>query len=67
MSASDSHSLQIITTPTFDWLAERAAMCQSRMLVASPYVNDAVVNLTDLTSSVVAKTVVTTPLGGNGD
>lgn len=34
-------------------------MCQSRMLVASPYVNDAVVNLTDLTPSIVAKTVVT--------
>ena len=50
---------QIVTTPTFDWLAERAAMCKSRMLIASPYVNDAVVNLTGLTSSGVARIIVT--------
>ena len=59
MPASAALPLQIITTSTFDWLAERAAMCQSQMLVASPYVNDAVVNLTGLTPSMVAKTVVT--------
>ncbi len=34
-------------------------MCKSRMLVASPYVNDAVVGLTGLTPAGVAKTLVT--------
>lgn len=50
---------QIVTTPTYDWLAQRAAMCKSRMLIASPYVNNAVVNLTGLAPSRVAKTIVT--------
>ena len=59
MTTSTSLTLQIITTPTFDWLAERAAVCRSRMLVASPYVNDAVVNLAGLAHTEVAKTVVT--------
>ena len=59
MKGSNGRIPQIITTPTYDWLAERAAMCKSRMLIASPFVNDAVVNLAGLPPSRVAKTVVT--------
>ena len=59
MQGSNGRIPQIITTPTYDWLAERAAMCKSRMLIASPYVNDAVVNLAGLLPLEVAKTVVT--------
>ncbi len=59
MQETSVRTPQIVTTPTFDWLSERAATCKSRMLIASPYVNNAVVNLTDLTSSGVAKIIVT--------
>ncbi|MCE2501843.1 MAG: hypothetical protein J4G13_13420 [Dehalococcoidia bacterium] len=59
MQETSVRAPQIVTTPTFDWLAERATMCKSRILIASPYVNDAVVNLTDLSSSGVAKIIVT--------
>lgn len=59
MQGSNERIPQIITTPTYDWLAERAAMCKSRMLIASPYVNDAVVNLAGLPPLKVATTVVT--------
>ncbi len=53
------NDLQIVTTPTFDWLAERARACKSRMLVGSPYVNNGVLKLTDMVSGRVTRTLVT--------
>ncbi len=50
---------QIVTTPTFDWLAARARSCESRILVASPYVNDGIINLTDLVSKDMSRMLVT--------
>lgn len=52
-------NLQIVTTPTRDWLAERARTCTKRMLVGSPYVNDAIIKLTDMVPKDVTRTLVT--------
>ena len=52
-------NLQIVTTPTHDWLAKRARTCGARMLVGSPYVNKAIINLTDIVSKDVSRTLVT--------
>ena len=51
--------LQIVTTPTHDWLAEHARTCTKRMLVGSPYVNAAIIKLTDMVSKEVSRTLVT--------
>ena len=51
--------LQIVTTPTHDWLAKHARTCTKRMLVGSPYVNDAIIELTDMVPKDVARTLVT--------
>ena len=51
--------LQIVTTPTRDWLAERARTCTKRMLVGSPYVNDAIIKLTNMVPEEVSRTLVT--------
>ena len=51
--------LEVVTTPTFDWLADRARACRSRMIVGSPYVNRGVVGLTDLVPAHVSQTLVT--------
>ena len=59
MGTRNSNTPQIVTTPTFDWLAEHARGCTSRILVGSPYVNDGLVNLTDLVSKEVSRTLVT--------
>ena len=53
------NDLQIVTTPSFDWLAERAQACKSRMLVGSPYVNDGILRLTGMLSDGVTRTLVT--------
>ena len=52
-------NLQIVTTPTHDWLAKRARACTVRMLVGSPYVNDAIIELTDMVSKEASRTLVT--------
>ena len=52
-------NLQIVTTPTRDWLAKHARTCTKRMLVGSPYVNDAIIELTDMVSNEVSRTLVT--------
>ena len=51
--------LEVVTTPTFNWLAEYARDCSKRMLVGSPYVNDAIIGLTRLVPSRVSRTLVT--------
>lgn len=56
MTASN---LQIVATPTFDWLAEQAESCGTRLLIGSPYVNDGIISLTGLVASNVSRTLVT--------
>ena len=51
--------MQIITTPTFDWLAEHARACNSRLLIGSPFVNDGILQLTDLVPKGASRTLVT--------
>ncbi len=51
--------LQIVTTPTHDWLAKHARTCTKRMLVGSPYVNNAIIELTDMVPKDVTRTLVT--------
>ena len=53
------NDLQVVITPTFDWLAERARACRSRMLVGSPYVNDGIIRLTEMVAGGVTLTLVT--------
>jgi len=57
---SDSHSdLKVVTTPTFEWLAENAQQCRHRMLVASPFVNSGVIQVIDLTPGSVTRSLIT--------
>lgn len=51
--------MQIITTPTFDWLAQHARTCNSRLLIGSPFVNDGILELTDLVPKAASRTLVT--------
>lgn len=59
MSLDKMSDLQIVTTPTRDWLAKHAKACTARMLVGSPYVNNAIIELTDMAGEEVARTLVT--------
>ena len=52
-------NLQIVTTPTRDWLAKHARACVMRMLVGSPYVNDAIIDLTEMVGKDVSRTLIT--------
>lgn len=52
-------NLQVVTTPTFDWLGECASVCSSRLLIGSPYVNDGIIKLTEMVSQDVSRTMVT--------
>lgn len=51
--------LKIVTTPSNDWLLQRAKNCKSTMLVASPYVNDGILGLAQAVKDSVSKTLVT--------
>ena len=59
MTAEAAGRLEIVTTPTFDWLAESAASCKSRLLVASPFVNGGITGLTERVSQDVSRTLLT--------
>ena len=59
MNIANSGSLQIVTTPTIDWLGEYAQACSSRMLICSPYVNNGIIGLTNQASESVSRTLVT--------
>ena len=59
MWTRDNKTPRIVTTPTFDWLAERARECRSRLLVGSAYINDAIVGLTNLVPATASRTLVT--------
>ena len=52
-------ALQIVAKPTFDWLGEQANSCTLRLLIGSPYVNDGVIDLTNLVDQDVSRTLVT--------
>lgn len=51
--------LEIVITPTFEWVAKYARACTSSMIVASPYVNNGIMKLTDMVSKEVSRTLVT--------
>jgi hypothetical protein len=51
--------LQIVNTPTIDWLAQHVQACQSRLLIASPYVNDGILQLTESVDVSLSRTLVT--------
>ncbi len=59
MQINSTGEMQVITTPTFDWLAEQAMACKSRMLIGSPYVNDGITDLTNLVPGKVSRTLIT--------
>ena len=51
--------LEIVTTPTFPWLSEQAKVCRCRMVVGSPYVNNGLLELTNLVSPRANRVLVT--------
>ena len=58
--AFDSQSdLTVVTTPTFEWLAENARHCRHRMLIASPFVNSGVIQVVDLAPAGVTRSLIT--------
>ena len=59
MKSVNTGSLQIVAKPTFDWLAEQAKTCLSRLLIGSPYVNDGIINLTNIVGEEVTRILVT--------
>ena len=59
METSIDSGMQVVTTPTFNWLADKASASKTRVLIGSPYVNDAIIQLTDLIPSGVSQTLVT--------
>ena len=59
MAVSKITELQVITTPTLDWLREQARDCRSQLLIASPFVNDGIFGLTNIVDASVSQTLVT--------
>ncbi len=59
MPSHGTSDLQIVTTPTFDWVAENARTCRSHMIVVSPYVNNGVIGITDLAPAGVTCRLIT--------
>ena len=59
METSIDSGMQVVTTPTYNWLADKASASKTRVLIGSPYVNDAIILLTDLVPSGVSQTLVT--------
>ncbi len=56
---TDCSDLEIVTTPTLDWLTERAKGCGARLLIGCPYVNNAITSLTQKVHRDVPRTLVT--------
>ena len=59
MADRTSQVLDFVTTPTEGWLRESLKRCRSRLLVASPYVNDAFTQLLSEAPPTVKTTLVT--------
>lgn len=55
----NTSALEIVTTPTFGWLAKRAKACDSRVIIGCPYVNDAIIDLNREVAPDVARTLIT--------
>lgn len=55
----NKNELEIVTTPTLNWLTERAKGCRSRLLIGCPYVNNAIIGLTKEASQDVSRILVT--------
>ena len=54
-----AQELEIITTPTYEWLAENVKTCRTRLVIGSPYVNDAVKEIMGLVKEDLPRTLVT--------
>lgn len=59
MTSRLDSDLQIVTTPTVDWLSQHAQACQSRMIIASPYVNDGILPFARSIGESVSRTFIT--------
>ena len=59
MSSANASNLQLVTTPTLDWLSEHAEACNSRVLISSPYVNNGIFGVTNLIKAEVSRTLIT--------
>ena len=59
MAVPGINELQIVTTPTLDWLSDHAVDCRSQFLIASPFVNDGIFDLTRAVRGSVSRTLVT--------
>ncbi|MCH8898693.1 MAG: hypothetical protein IIC33_10415, partial [Chloroflexi bacterium] len=56
---AESLGLTVVNTPSANWLIQKARSCKSRMLIASPYVNDGIFQLAEAAGDSVSKTLVT--------
>ena len=59
MAYRNGQALEFVTTPTEGWIRESLKTCRSRLLVASPYVNDAFTQLLSEAPPTVKTTLVT--------
>lgn len=54
-----AQELEIVTTPTFEWLAENIKTCRSRLVIGSPYINGGLKQVMNLINEDVPRTLVT--------
>ena len=59
MNNANINSPEIVTTPTFEWLATKTVSCRKKLLIGSPYVTDALLELSRLAPKGVSKRLVT--------
>ena len=59
MTPDSQPDLKVVTTPTFEWLAENARQCRHQMLIASPFVNSGVIQIANLTTDGVTRSLYT--------
>ena len=59
MTSASQSDLKVVTTPTFEWLAENARHCRHRMLIASPFVNSGVIQVMNLSPASVTRNLIT--------
>lgn len=56
---TNDNGLEIVTTPTLDWLVEHAKDCRVCLLIGCPYVSNAIIGLTQEVCREVPRTLVT--------
>ena len=59
MTPSSQTDLTVVTRPTIDWLVEKSRNCRDRLLIASPFVNSGVIDVTSLAPAGVTRSVIT--------